>query len=322
MREVLQYEPELTKVIWAKLRLIVEIQDSGPGIPENEQSNLFKHFAQTSAGIRKGSGTGLGLVLSRELSVLMGGNISFSSNTGKGTIFTFDVELKDGRREPVISNNLRRVISIDKGAETYRVLIVDNTPENLKVVVNLLKIVGFETNEAVNGKDAITRFKEWNPDLILMDLRMPVMDGYEATRVIKLTKKGKQTPIIALTASAFEGGERKAEMLGFHGYIRKPFRENELFATIGKILGIDYNYEVDTSSLHTTFHMDEDVILRNIAKLPEKLLSQMSDALSVANISQLIKLIKSIDSADSQLSQYLMKFARNYDYEYLERILN
>jgi PAS domain S-box-containing protein len=310
------------KLSMDSLRLVVEIQDSGPGIPLEEQRNLFRHFAQTNAGIRKGSGTGLGLVLSRELSILMGGNISFSSQVGNGTIFSFNVKMKAGKVESVKPGISKRVAGIENGTGKYKILIVDNTPENLKVVVNLLKLVGFDTNEAVNGKDAIARFKDWSPDLILMDLRMPVMDGYEATRRIKLTKRGKDTPIIALTASAFEEGERKTMTLGFQGYVRKPFRESELFATIGKTLGLEYKYEDDTSVLPAMYHVEDDIIARDMAKLPEELLSQMSDALSVANISQLIKLISTIAPTNYELSDYLLKLARNYDYAYLEKIIN
>jgi len=302
--------------------LIVEIQDSGPGIAEEELGNLFKHFVQTSSGIKKGSGTGLGLALCRELTLLMGGNITVSSQLGKGSVFTFNVEIKEGDNKEIEANNEKRVIKIEKTEETYRILIVDDKEENLKVVVNLLQLVGFETNEAIDGTDAILKFEEWNPHLILMDMRMPIMDGYEATRRIKSTEKGKQTPIIALTASSFEEEQSKVAQLGMQGYIRKPFRENEVFEIVGKILGVTYIYENDTPYAMGKYINNDDAIIEDIANLPESLVLKMLDAVAVADLDMLIKLIVSIESDNPELAQRLMALANNYDYDYLEKILN
>lgn len=173
--------------------------------------------------------------MSRELAVILGGNITVTSEIGKGSIFTFHVEIKQGNPEAIEKNTLKRVIGIEKQKDAFRILVVDDKDENLRVAIDLLTLVGFETCEAINGVDAIEKFEEWNPHLILMDMRMPVMDGYEATRKIKSTEKGKQTPIVALTASAFEDERKKMQ-----GYIQKPFRENELFGTLGKILDLKY----------------------------------------------------------------------------------
>ena len=301
--------------------LIVEIQDSGPGIPEHELSSLFKHFVQTSAGIKKGSGTGLGLVLSRELAVLMGGNITVSSEVGKGSLFTFQVKMKMGKSEVIKTDSVKHVISIAKGEKTCRILVVDDKVENLKVAVDFLKLVGFETNEAVNGKDAVAKFEQWNPDLILMDLRMPIMDGYEAARLIKSTAKGAKIPIIALTASAFEEEQQKTNQSGLQGYIRKPFRENELFGVIGDVLGIKYLYEDPTTSAQTIYLYDNEAIVKDIVKLPQSLLLQLQNALAIADLNQLIRLINSINQDNPDLAQYLVTLAKNYDYDQLQKTL-
>jgi signal transduction histidine kinase/CheY-like chemotaxis protein len=303
-------------------KLVVEIEDSGSGIPKNELSNLFKHFVQTSSGMNKASGTGLGLVLSRELARLMGGDITVASEEGKGSVFTFYVKIKKGTREIVEPNSLKRVISIDKRDKEYRILVVDDKTENLQVAVDLLRIVGFETNEAVNGAEAVKKFEEWDPDLILMDMRMPVMDGYEATRRIRSTEKGSKIPIVALTASTFEEEKNEIKSLDMHGYIRKPFKESELFSTIAKILDITYLYDNETLSTQSKFLNDDIAIEENIAKLPGSLVSDMATAVSVADLDQLIKLIKSIKPENSDLAQHLMTLARSYDYYQLQQILN
>ncbi|MEI7485422.1 MAG: PAS domain S-box protein, partial [Ignavibacteriota bacterium] len=301
-------------------RLVVAIKDTGPGISKDEMGNLFQHFVQTSAGIKKGSGTGLGLVLSRELAVLMGGNITVQSEPGKGSVFTFEVEIQesDNLREKGI--DIKRVTGIEDDGKTYRILVVDDKKENMKVAVSILKIVGFETNEAVNGEDAIVKFKEWKPDLILMDMIMPVMDGYEATRLIKLTADGKNTPIIALTASAFEEEQSRTSLTELQGYIRKPFRENDLFSTIGNVLGIKYIYEDDNSSESESLYI-KDSVINDIAEIDGSLLKQMTDAIDTADLDKLIKLIKNIESVKPELSRQLMVLAKNYDYDKLRMIL-
>jgi two-component system sensor histidine kinase/response regulator len=303
-------------------KLTVEIQDSGPGISENEMDKLFKHFEQTTSGINKGSGTGLGLALSRELALIMGGNITVTSEVGKGSIFTFQVEIKNGDPEAIEKNNLKRVIGIEDKKESYRILVVDDKDENLKVAIDLLKLVGFETSEAINGVEAIEKFEEWNPHLILMDMRMPVMDGYDATRIIKSTEKGKLTPIVALTASAFEYERKKIESIGMQGYIRKPFRENELFGTISKILQLKYIYEEENIANKVNVRGYKEITSNDMAVIPTELLTQMKDALSVADLDRLIGLIEQIGPENKTLVQQLLVLVNNYDYKNLQQLLS
>jgi two-component system sensor histidine kinase/response regulator len=305
-----------------KKMLTVEIQDSGPGIPEEELGKLFKHFEQTSSGRNKGSGTGLGLALSKELAMLMGGNIHVSSEVGKGSIFTFQVEIMEGNPEAVQTMISRRVIGIADTKKTHRILAVDDKPENLKVVVNLLRMIGFETQEAVNGKEAIEQFESWNPDLILMDMRMPVMDGYEATRRIKETEKGRLTPIIALTASAFEDERKKIEALGMQGYIRKPFKESELFNIIGKILNIEYIYEDENATSDDKSQLNKVLISQDIHRLPPDLILEMAEAISVADLDQFIELVKKIEPDNADIAEKLIELAKNYEYNHLQLLLN
>ena len=305
-----------------KIQLIADIIDTGSGIAENELDKLFKNFEQTTSGIKQGTGTGLGLALSRELAILMGGNITVVSQVGKGTVFTFYIEIKPGTEEKTATKTNRRIIGIEKSQKAYRILVVDDKAENLQVAVNFLRMVGFETNEAVNGEQAIIKFDEWNPDLILMDLRMPEMDGYEATRRIKSTEKGRCTPIMALTASLFEEDNNNLISLGLQGYIRKPFREIELFGPIGKVLGIQYLYEDETPISSTKYVNDNVAISRDIAKLPDNLVSKMREAVSVADSDAFIELINGTKQVNPELAQLLISVANNFDWDYLQRLLS
>lgn len=298
-----------------KYYLIVEVQDSGPGISEDELGKLFKHFEQTSAGVKQGSGTGLGLALSKELAQLMGGDISVSSKTGEGSIFTIKVEYKEGNIDDIEKLENKKIISIANHDKKYKILVVDDKVENLKVTVNLLNVVGFETIEAVDGKDAIEKLSNNRPDLILMDMRMPVMDGYEAIRMIKSMKEFKDIPIVALTASTFEDERKRIEALNIEGYIRKPFRENDLFNIIGNLLKVQYIYEKENES-------ERKIVseTRNI-QLSHKQVSEISDAISVADMDKLLVIIDQIELIYPQFAYKLKVLAQNYDYSQIEELL-
>ncbi len=305
--------------------LVVEVQDSGPGISDDEMGRLFKHFEQTSSGIKKGFGSGLGLALSKELAKIMGGDITVTSELGVGSVFTFEVEISNGKQEDVERQNTNKVIgikSVKSQEKKLKILVVDDKAENLQVAVHLLKAVGFETIEAVDGADAIEKFKKYNPHLILMDMRMPVMDGYEATQRIKETKDGCNIPIVALTASTFEEERKRIAALKMEGYIRKPFRETELFNTIGKILDIEYIYEEESYTEELNKPVSEMQLEVSLSKLSARNREALLNSVAVADHDQLIEIIEQIALEDADLGRELMSMARNFEYQNIENLIN
>ena len=174
--------------------LRVEIEDTGPGISPDDQDKLFRHFEQTKTGQQAGTGTGLGLAISREFVRLMGGDITVSSQVGKGSVFVIHLPLKEGEAQAVQAKDKpRHVLRLQPGQATCRVLIADDIEDNRQLLAQLLAPVGFEIRLATNGAEAVQEFEEWRPHLILMDFRMPVMDGHEAIRRIRAMAGGKDT---------------------------------------------------------------------------------------------------------------------------------
>ncbi|NER21554.1 MAG: response regulator [Symploca sp. SIO1C2] len=165
--------------------LIFEVEDTGFGITPEEIDNLFYAFVQTSAGIKSAEGTGLGLTITKRFVELMGGNISVNSVVGKGTVFRFDIQLTPADMSEAVTQPTRRVIALEPGQENYRILVVDDTEENRILLVKLLEPIGFEVKEATNGMEGISLWESWQPQLIFMDTRMPIMDGLEATKQIR-----------------------------------------------------------------------------------------------------------------------------------------
>ncbi|MCT7995394.1 PAS domain S-box protein [Laspinema olomoucense] len=224
--------------------LTCQIEDTGPGISAEELESLFDPFVQTETGIKSQSGTGLGLPISRQFVQLMGGEITVSSTLDKGTIFKFNIKIS--LAEAMIQGSQvprQRVIGLLSNQPAYRILVVEDKWESRLLLVNLLEPLGFEVREAVNGEDAVTMCHSWQPHLIWMDMQMPVMDGYEATRQIKRMTNGPIPVIIGLTASAFEENRAMVLEAGCDDFASKPFREDVIFQKMTEHLGVRYLYE-------------------------------------------------------------------------------
>ncbi|WP_168163423.1 hybrid sensor histidine kinase/response regulator [Calothrix sp. 336/3] len=293
-----------------------EIEDSGRGIAPEELGNLFEAFSQTATGKQAQEGTGLGLSISRQFVRLMGGDIQVKSQVNKGTTFFFDIQVTEVDANQIETQQpTRRVIAVAANQPTYRLLIVDDKPLNRQLLIKLLSPLGFQLQEANNGQEAINIWEKWKPHLIWMDMRMPVMDGYEATQKIKGTTQGQATVIIALTASVLE--EEKAVVLsaGCDDFLRKPFREEEIFQAMHKHLGVNFIYEDLT--VITTSEMSQKEILtaEAIAQLPPQLLEQLQEAVITSNLDLIAQVVQEISIHNVSLSQAIDSCLHNFEYE-------
>ena len=224
------------------IRLAVEVEDTGPGIQPEEMVRLFRPFGQTSCGVQAGGGTGLGLAISREFARIMGGDITVDSRLGSGSTFKFEVLAQLTSKDSVLVPETRRIIGLQPGSPPCRVLIVDDKKENRDLLAEIIGPVGFEIREAVDGEQALAAAAAWKPQVVLMDLRMPVIDGLEATRRLRADAGQAAVKVIMITASAFAEDRRLSLAAGAHDFIAKPFRESELFEKIRLLTGIEYVY--------------------------------------------------------------------------------
>jgi len=229
------------RVRWSGGRAAFEVEDTGPGISEDEMAKLFRAFSQTESGLSAKEGTGLGLVISRQIVRLLGGDIGVRSQVGAGTTFSFDVELPSSS-EAVAPRRHRRVASLAAGQEPVRVLVADDTLENRLLLTRLLGGAGFDVREAVDGAEAFEEWERWRPHLVFMDVRMPVLNGREATRRIRAREGSKATRIVALTASALEHEQSELLACGVDAVLTKPFAVDDLFAAIAQQTGVRYRY--------------------------------------------------------------------------------
>ena len=305
------------------MQLLFEVEDSGPGIAEDEIDRVFRAFEQTKTGINIG-GTGLGLALSRGFVQIMGGELTLRSTIGKGCVFRFNIHAEDGKEEHAERGKTKKkVLGLKPGQEEIRILIADDQDTNRRLLSRMLANVGFQTREAVDGSGAIEAFHEWAPHVILMDMTMPVMDGYEATRRIKAMPEGKMTAVVAVTASAFEEHRRVMIAAGIDGYLSKPFKEDELFAVIGDLAHVGYIYEDETdpgSSPQKT--ISTDGIREVVGRLSSEFVRRMYDATKRADMDLLDDMLDEVSNISRPASDAIRGMAARYEYEDLLKLFS
>jgi CheY-like chemotaxis protein len=298
-------------------RLHFSVEDTGVGIGEDELANLFEEFVQTRSGQQAQEGTGLGLPISRHFVRLLGGDITVHSKVGRGTVFFFDIPFKlpEAGEFATSQPSSRRVVSLAPDQPVYRILVVEDDWTNRKLLTRLLQAIGFDVREAINGQEAIDLWKHWNPHLIWMDMRMPILDGYEATRQIKAHTAGGDTVIIALTASAFEEQRSVALAAGCNDFVRKPFSQSLIFDKMKEHLNVRFVYEdevAEAAEEHELGHMGDAVSLDALATLPEPLVQDLHFAASVADIDRIGELIDQIRQHNTLLADVLTDLTHNF----------
>ncbi len=224
--------------------LRIAVVDSGVGVPQDKLESIFDPFVQADTSVtRKFGGTGLGLAISRRFARLMGGDIVASSAPGAGSTFTVtidpgpleDVTMLEPDALEASAQASEESVQAEWRFPAARVLVVDDGDENRELVRLVLGETGLEVEEAENGQIAVERALAESFDLVLMDIQMPIMDGYAATA--KLREAGLETPIIALTANAMKGYEAELEAAGFTGHLTKPVDIDRLIETLAGLLG-------------------------------------------------------------------------------------
>jgi PAS domain S-box-containing protein len=305
------------------VRLLTEVEDTGTGISPEDLAKVFDYFEQ--AGVAPSDrGTGLGLAISREFVRLMGGDIQVSSQVNKGSVFRFEIDARELAHEPPTPEPASHLlIGLEPGQGVFRILVVDDKQENRHFLREMLQTVGFTTREASDGLEAIRVFEEWQPHLILMDVRMPVMSGYESIRRIKATVKGQEVPIIAVSASVLDDSKEKARQTGADDFIAKPYKQEELFEKIAFWLHVKYVYgeEGRVTAADDTETASPPFTAASLSKLPPDLVDRMRRAAAGGYQDRLLTLIDEAAAEDEQVAGHLRNLAIDFKYEELSELL-
>ena len=300
--------------------LFFEVADTGMGIAAADQESIFQVFSQTREGAQIG-GTGLGLSISRSLARMMGGDIVVESEPGKGSCFRVHICAR-----AVVAAKLRpmkkRVVGLVESGARRRILIVDDEILNREFLQSFLLQIGFDVAEATDGDTALGLIASWQPDLVLMDVMMPGMDGNATTR--KIREQWPELKVVGLSANVFEEAERKAYESGMNLYVRKPYKEIELLHAIGEMLSVTFRYEDEHGGAGSEV-MAANCFKPDLSLLADEQISALSQAASFGDYYHLLELLAEIDApAGGPLQesvQCMREMVEKYDYEALEIFL-
>jgi signal transduction histidine kinase/DNA-binding response OmpR family regulator len=292
--------------------LLIEVEDSGPGIAAQDQPRIFEPFIQLGEhGISKG--TGLGLTITRQYVQMMGGNISLESTLGKGSLFRIELPLAEVTEADIVKTKQvapGNVVGLTPGQKQYRLLIVEDQPDNQALLTQLMERVGLQIRVAENGQQGVELFQSWQPHLILMDRRMPVMDGEEATRHIRKLPGGQEVKIIAVTASAFKEQREKMFDAGMDDIVGKPYHPGEIYACLSKQLGIQFEYEGTAETREQARTLTPEML----SVLPDALRNELREAVESLENERIDQAIQQVAAHDQELKQTLTQLAEAFDY--------
>lgn len=309
-----------------------EIEDTGLGISPEEINRLFTAFQQTKAGVQSKQGTGLGLAISQKFAQLLGGEITVKSRLGEGSIFTFSVpvEISQAQSHLSLKSTSQTIQGLLPQQPNFRILVVEDQAANRWLLVQTLRSVGFEVQEATNGQEAVEIHQRWNPHLIWMDIRMPRMNGYEAAQAIRATPQGQSTIIIALTASAFEEQRESILKAGCNDLVRKPFKQEEIFAKINEYLGVQYLYAEENkvaqiqssleASLSTSSASVAPLTPESLKMMPSQWIQALHHAASQGNDILIQQLAKEIPLENAEIAFALQDLAENFRFDQIIEI--
>ena len=308
-----------------------EVEDTGAGISLAEQKNLFKPFEQTGAGLVSTEGTGLGLAISQKFVQLMGGKIIVTSQPNQGSLFSFAIPV--GYKPSIATSppqtTTQTVIGLAPDQPLYRILIAEDNPTNRYLLTQILDLPGLELKEVSNGRDAIARCQEWRPHLILMDMRMPILNGIEATRQIKADAQMQSTIIIALTASAFEEQRQAFLAVGCDDFLSKPLQRRTLFNKISHHLGVRYLYAQSESAQSAYLKQrNQDItqlagsaLQNTLTELSEPWRMQLYHAALECRDSQVLELVQQMPPAYASLKKALTGLAEGFQFDQILSML-
>lgn len=307
-----------------------EVEDTGPGIAPEERARVFTPFVQAGALPHGMPGTGLGLAISQQLARLLGAEITLRSQVGAGCLFAFDLRytLADASIGPhlQLGTTAPEILKAKPGQPTYRVLLADDEELSRRLLVKMLTPLGLELREAADGAETLRLWETWQPHLIFMDIRMPVMDGHELVRRIRATAGGQETVIIALTAVAFE--EERIALLneGCDDFMRKPFLKTEIHEKLAQHLGLQF---LDEEPLPATLPVDSVSVAEAPAvspqmlhDLPEAWRDALREATINAEVQRILECIEQIGATHPSLASALKHLADDYDHDTILMLLS
>lgn len=305
-------------------RIRFQVQDSGIGISEEDIKKIFLPFEQVGDIQKRAEGTGLGLAISHNIVDMMGGTLDVQSQVGKGSIFTFELDLLETTAWAEKDNLISLDSIVGFKGEPKKILMIDDRWENRSIIVDLLKPFGFEMNEAENGKEALEVIEQWQPDLIVSDLLMPIMDGYELLAELKSSAQFSNIPVIVSSANAFASDRQKSLNAGAVDFLPKPIQAVKLLESLQKYLNLEWIYEDKSSEEQTAVKTNVSTDLELIVPPEKEDLELLNDLIRKGLMNNVLKEIERIEQLDSKFMPFanrIRKLARAFQLKQLRAFI-
>ncbi len=301
-------------------RLFVEVQDTGPGISEDELDLVFEAFVQTASGRGASSGTGLGLPISRQYARLMDGELTVESEAGRGSTFHLELPVAIGIGSEGVPEGARErhVVGISGSGPPPVILIVDDMASNLELLQTILERVGFTVRSCMDGASAVQSVFESPPDLMFLDIAMPGMNGYETILKIRENEACQRLPIVVATATVFEEEKEKVLRAGANAFVRKPYAIPSILEAIRENLFVTYRYSDETEFDGEDLESEDGVSF----VVPESILKELRSAAVRCHGERIAELISDLDNEYARLGQTLQTYADQFQYDEILRLLD
>lgn len=302
-----------------------EITDTGVGIAQENLDQIFEAFERLKNGKVVREGTGLGLTISNNFVALLGGELDLKSTVGKGSTFSFHIPVLTVTESEIPEKaHPTRIVGLQSAHSDYRMLVVDDHVDNRKLLVTLLKPLKIELREATNGQEALDILENWRPHLIWMDLRMPVMDGFEAVKKIRESGSQVNQPvIIAVTAHVLQQSQQKIFSLGFDDIVIKPFKEDDIFNMLEKHLDIKLVYsdrEKPAESINLK-SKKQNLSPTAFKALPKEIVLNLQKSVNTLNIVATLEIVDEIKVQNEDLAETLSGLIRDYRFDIIQEML-
>ena len=315
----LEYQSNLSQKPLAKIRF--QVEDTGVGMNQEQLEKIFLPFEQVGETCRRSQGTGLGLAISQQIAQMMDSKLQVSSRLGEGTVFWFDLDLPVFNTSQVKDRDVDITNIAGYIGNRRKILIVDDKPENNEILRSFLEPMGFIIKEAENGEEGIEITEKEQPDLIIADLIMPIMDGFEMVRQLRRKPEFQQVPIIAYSASAYQRDRQKSLDAGCDDFIAKPVEENQLLAKIKTYLQLEWAYQKSTEMLGEEA---EDNLHLEASIPPTEILEKLYELSQGGLFFEIEEIIEKLQEQSNQFvvfCQKILEFAEEFEGDKLEEYI-
>ncbi|WP_223270032.1 ATP-binding protein [Nostoc sp. 'Peltigera membranacea cyanobiont' 213] len=304
-------------------RIRFEIEDTGVGISPGGLTKIFQPFEQVGDTKKQGEGTGLGLAISQQIVTLMGSTLNVESQVGKGSTFWFEIELPEAKEWATSLRTTKQGRVLGFEGSKLKVLVVDDRWENRSVVVSLLEPLGFEVIAVSNGREGLAMAQEIHPDLIITDLMMPEMDGYEMLRQLRQIPELKHIPAIASSASVFESNQNESITAGANAFLPKPVEAPALLKLLEKYLNLKWVYDQNSIAVEPITANSKAIsssIPDEIVPPTDEVLSQLHTFALQGRLMAIEQQLKTLEKANEKYHSFIQEIRQYADNFQTEKI--